>query len=123
MAIAKTRTSIFNAVTLTAGAGNTNGAAIDMSAGNGGQLNLKLTNGGTGPTIAAQYQITCTNNTGGTIYVNDGGPLVGSVTASTAVSWSINIPKDVVQVLVTAGSNTGQNVTADGDISVTSGGP
>ena len=117
MAATKVRTSIWSAQTLTAGAGNTTSSAVDLSAGYGAQVDIQLTNGGTGPTIAAQVQIQVANDTGGTLWTNYGGPLVGSVTASAVTSWSIQLPIGVARVRLVASSNTVQNVTVDADIS------
>lgn len=117
MAITKARTSIWSATTLTAGAANTTSSAVDLSAGYGAQVNIQLTNGGTGPTVAAQVQIQVANDTGGTLFVNYGGPLVGSTTLSVVTSWSVDLPIGVNRLRLVAGSNTGQNVTVDADIS------
>jgi len=47
----------------------------DLSAGYGAQVDIKLTNGATGPTVAAQVQIQVAADTGGTLFVNFGGLL------------------------------------------------
>jgi hypothetical protein len=120
MGATKARTSIWSAQSLTAGAGNTNGSWIDLSAGYGAAISIQLTNGGTGPTIAAQVQIQVADNYNAgapTLPVNFGGPLVGGITASEVDSWSIAIPPGVAAVRLVAGSNTGQAVTVDADIS------
>lgn len=114
----KTRTSLHSAVTLTAGAGNTTSSTIDLSAGYGAQVNFSLTNGATGPTVAAQVQIQVANDSGGTLFVNFGGALVGSVTNSAVTSWSVDIPPGVGAIKLVSGSNTAQNVTINADISV-----
>ena len=57
MAATKSRTSIWSAQILTAGAGNTSSSWIDLSSAYGAQLDIKLTNGATGPTVAAQVKI------------------------------------------------------------------
>ena len=117
MAASKSRTSIWAAQTLTAGAGNTTSSAVDLSTGYGAQVNIQLTNGATGPTVAAQVQIQVANDVAGTLFTNFGGPLVGSTANSAVVSWSVDLPIGVNRVRLVAGSNTGQNVTVDSDIS------
>lgn len=117
MASTKTRTSIWSSQTLTAGAGNTTATAVDISTGYGAQVNIKLTNGATGPTVAAQVQIQVTNNTAGTLYTNFGGALIGVTTNSGVAQWSVDLPIGVAQFQLVAGSNTGQNVTVDADVS------
>lgn len=117
MAATKSRTSLASGVTLTAGAGNTTSSAVDLSAGYGAQVDIKLTNGATGPTVAAQVQIQVANDSGGTLYTNFGGPLVGSTTNSAVTQWSVQIPIGVASLQLVSGSNTAQNVTLDADIS------
>jgi hypothetical protein len=120
MAATKVRTSIWSAQTLTAGAGNTNSSWIDLSAGYGAQVDIKLTNGGTGPTVAAQVQIQVANdyNAGSpTLITNFGGALVAGVANSEIDYWSVQIPPATEALRLVAGSNTGQNVTVDADIS------
>ncbi len=124
MAASKTRTSIASGVTMTAGAGNVSTVGPDLSTAYGAQLDIKLTNGGTGPTVAAQVQIQVAadyNSGSPHLWVNFGGPLVGSTTNSAASSWSVELPIGVAAVQIVSGSNTGQNVTLDCDISSVTG--
>lgn len=102
---------------LTAGAGNTTSSAVDLSTGYGAQVDIQLTNGATGPTVPAQVQIQVAADVAGTLFVNFGGPLVGSTTNSAVTSWSVDLPIGVNRVRLVAGSNTVQNVTVDADIS------
>lgn len=121
MAATKTETAIWTAQSLTAGGANTSSSWIDLSAAYGAQLSIKLTNGATGPTIAAQVQIQTANdyNAGSpTLPVNFGGAFVGGTTASEVDYLSVEVPFGVAAVRLVAGSNTGQAVTVDADISV-----
>ena len=116
MAATKTRTSIWASQSLTAGAGDTTSSAVTMTTGYGAALNIKLTNGATGPTIAAQVQIRVSNDN--TTYWNFGGPLLGKTANSGVQEWGgIPIPAGVQYLKLVAGSNTGQAVTVDADIS------
>ena len=120
MAATKARTSIWSALTLTAGAGDANSAWLDLSDGYGAQLNVKLTNGATGPTVAAQVQIEVANdyNAGSpALPVEFGGPISGNTDNNGVVECSVEVPWGVQAVRLVAGSNTGQNVTVDADIS------
>jgi hypothetical protein len=120
----KTRTSIWSAQNLSAGGADVNGAWIDLSTSYGAQIDIKLTNGGTGPTIPAQVQVqVATNYNAGspTLPVNYGGALVGSVTNSVVSQFSVEIPIGVAAVRLVVGSNTGQAVTVDADISSVTG--
>lgn len=117
MALTKSRTSLNSATTLTAGAGNTTSSTVDNTASYGTQLDIQLTNGATGPTVPAQVQIQVAADSGGTLFVNFGGPLVGTTTNSAVSSWSVDLPIGVGAFRIVSGSNTGQNVTLDADYS------
>jgi len=117
VAATKARTSIWAAQVLTAGAANITSAAVDLSTGYGAQVDIQLTNGATGPTVAAQVQVQVAADVAGTLFVNYGGPLVGGVANSGVSSWSVELPLGVTRVRLVAGSNTVQNVTVDADIS------
>lgn len=116
----KSRSSIWSGTTLTAGAADTNGSWIDLSAVFESEIDIKLTNGATGPTVAAQVQVQVANdyNAGSpTLVTNYGGALIGTTTNSAVSYFSVSIPIGVAAVRLVAGSNTGQNVTVDADIS------
>lgn len=113
----KARTSIWSGQTLTAGAGNTSSSVINLTGTFESQINIKLTNGATGPTVPAQVQVVVGNDATPTLATNYGGALVGSTTNSAVSYFSVTIPIGVESVQLVAGSNTGQNVTVDADIS------
>lgn len=116
----KTRTSIWATQTLTAAAGNTTSSWLDLSTTYESQVDMVLTNGATGPTVVAQIQIqVATNYNAGspTQSTNFGGALLGTVTNAAVSSFSVSIPIGVAAIRLVAGSNTGQNVTVDADIS------
>ena len=122
MTITKSRTSIWSEQTLTAGAGNTNGSWIDLSGSYGAEIDIVLTNGATGPTVAAQVQVQVQvandyNAGSPTLVANFGGAFAGGTANSGAYHCSIEIPIGVAAVRLVAGSNAGQNVTVDADIS------
>lgn len=102
---------------MTAGAGNVTSTIVDINTGYGAQLDISITNGATGPTIAGQVQIVVYNDTSHTLQVNFGGALVGSTANSAVTSWSVDLPIGVCSVAVISGSNTAQNCTLNVDIS------
>ena len=116
MASTKVVTVLADNVTLTAGAGNTTSSVATLDDGYGAALHIKLTNGATGPTVAAsvQIQVSADNSE----YYNFGGAFTGSTTNSAVVSWGgVEIPIGVEYLRIVSGSNTGQNVRLDADIS------
>jgi len=116
MATTKAFTAIWNAVTLTASSGDTTSSAVTLDDGYGAALHIKLTNGATGPTIPAQVQIQASGDN--SEWYDIGGILVGGTGNAEVVSWgSIVIPIGVEFLRLVGGSNTGQNVTVDADLS------
>jgi hypothetical protein len=116
MAITKSRAAIWTAQTLTAGAGNTTSSTIDATGFYGSQIDIVITNGGTGPTVPAQVQIQVANDAAATLVTNFGGAFVGGVANSGVYHASVEIPIGVGAIILVAGSNTGQNVTVSADI-------
>jgi hypothetical protein len=124
MAATKSRTTIWSSQTLTAGAGNTSSSWVDLSGAYGAQLDIRLTNGATGPTVAAQVQILVAanyNSGSPSLPTWFGGAFVGGTTASEIDYISVEIPIGVAAIQLVAGSNTGQNVTVDADIAIVTG--
>jgi len=83
-------------------------------------VDIALTNGGTGPTVVAQVQVQVANdyNAGSpTLIASYGGAMLGSSTNSAVTYFSVDLPIGIEAVRLVAGSNTGQNVTVDADIS------
>lgn len=116
MASTKVVTVLADSVTLTAGAANTTSSVVTLDDGYGAALHIQLTNGGTGPTVPAQVQIQVSADN--SVFYNFGGVLKGSTTSSAVTSWGgIEIPIGVEYLRIVSGSNTGQNVTLDADIS------
>lgn len=116
----KARTSIWSAQTLTAGAGDISSAVVDLSATFESQIDIKLTNGATGPTVAAQVLVKAANNYNGgspTLPIDYGGALTGLTTNNGVAYFTVTIPIGIAAIQLVAGSNTGTNVTVDADIS------
>ena len=113
MATTKTARVLESGLTLTAGAGDDTGTALNLTDSYGGTLHLKLSNGGTGPTIGAQIQIqTSADNSE---WYDFGGALVGGTANSGVYSWNVDMPMRIMYIRTVQGSNTGQDVTCDID--------
>ena len=109
MATTKAVSVLRNDEILTAGAGDQTATAVNLTDGYGGTYDVKITNGGAAPDIAAQTQIqTSPDNSN---WFDYGGPLVAGLTNSAVYSWLIDIPVGVQYVRSVAGSNTAQDVT------------
>lgn len=100
---------LVNDVALVAGAANVTSTVGDLQDGYSGDLFIKLTNGATGPTVAAQSQPEVSPDN--VNWYSLGAPLQGSTANSAVVSWSVPLPQGAKYVRTTSGSNTGQNVT------------
>lgn len=115
MATTKVVAAIWSGETLTASAADTTSGVQTLDDGYGAALHVKLTNGATGPTVPAQVavQVSADNSEYFEFCTLQGG------TANAGVySWGgIEIPIGVEYLRLVAGSNTGQNVTVDADIS------
>ena len=81
-----------NNVTLTAGAGDTTATATDLQDGYSATMFIKITNGATGPTVAAQSQVEVSPDN--TNFYKLGGPLVASTANSAVTSWAVPLPQD-----------------------------
>lgn len=116
MALTKSRTSLYSSQTLTASSADTTSSAVDVSAAYETILDLSLTNGATGPTIAAQVKVQVAADTSGTLWV-DLCTLQGGTANSGVYTWTVRIPSAAQAFRTVAGSNTGQNVTLNVDYS------
>jgi hypothetical protein len=109
MATTKVVSVLDNDVTLTAAAGDHTSGVWTIDDGYGGELYIKITNGGTGPTIAAEAQIWVSPDNSN--WYEFGGAIVGTTGNSEVVSHAVNIPVGAEYAKVISGSNTGQDVT------------
>ena len=109
MSATKTVTVLDDNVTLTAGGGDHTSSIWSLLTGYGAVLYLKITNGATGPTLAAQMQVWGSPDNSN--YYKIGGALVATLGNSVITSLSVPIPIGHKYVKVVSGSNTGQNVT------------
>ncbi len=105
-------------------AGATTLGTVDLRTAFGGLLTIKLTNGGTGPTLQAEARVLVAHNTGSTPTAAGAGAdwktiyVVGNGTsASTVGEWSIPIDQSVMHCEVEITGNTGQAVTCEAFLS------
>lgn len=106
------------------GAGSTTRGTLDLRTAFGGLLTIKITNGGTGPTVQAVANVLVAHNTGVTPTAASAGTdwktiyQVGNgTTASTVGEWSIPIEQGVMHLEVEVTGNTGQAVTCEAFVS------
>ena len=103
-------------MTLAAGQSGTTSSGVTLDAGYGAILHVKLTNGATGPTVAAQVQVQVSADA--IEWYDMGGPLVGGTTANGVYDWGgVPVHIGIEWLRVAASHNTAQAVTADADIS------
>ena len=118
VAARKARTSIWSSQTLTAGAADTTSSTVSVAEGMRGGVHVRIENGATGPTLAADVEVWASYDTSGTIWV-----LLATVEGSTAndgvVTGEVPLDDSVVAVKLVGGGNTGQNVTAKADLVAT----
>jgi len=105
-------------------AGSTTRGTVDLRTAFGGVLTIKITNGGTGPTVQAVANILVAHNTGTTPTAASAGTdwktvyQVGNgTTASTIGEWNYNVPTGVMHLEVEITGNTGQSVTCEAFLS------
>jgi len=105
-------------------AGSTTRGTVDLRTTFGGLLTIKLTNGGTGPTLQAEARVLVAHNTGATPAAASAGAdwktiyVIGNgTTANTVGEWSIPIDQSVMHCEVEITGNTGQAVTCEAFLS------
>ena len=101
-------------------AGGTTRGTVDLRAVDGGHINIKLTNGGTGPTVQAVARVLVANNTGSTPTAGSAGTdwktvytFGGGTTASAVTEQQFTFGPDVQHAEVEVTGNTGQAVVCE----------
>lgn len=119
MAKTQTITTIIAAATSNAAAATTRGTA-DVRTQDGGIVTIKLTNGGTGPTLQAEARILISHNTSTTPTAASRGTdwktvyrIGGGVTASDITEMSWEFGPGVCHIEVEVTGNTGQAVVCE----------
>lgn len=110
MAKTVARSAVQASATNTAGSTATS-SYVDISADYDVEIVGKITNGGTGPTIACSvYVEVADSSSADPIRI---GAAVGSVTASAVTHFRINVPRGSAKVRTVFTGNTGQSVTVE----------
>ena len=116
----KTNRTLIAAATSNA-AGSATRGAVDLRTAFGGLLTVKLTNGGTGPTVQATAYVMVAHDTGtlpatgaaGTVWKTIATVIGGGTTASAVTEGSMDIPAGIMHLQVEVSGNTGQAVTCE----------
>lgn len=121
--LTKTARTLIAAATSNA-AGSTTRGTLDLRTKQGGLLTVKLSNGGTGPTVAAICNILIAHNAGTTPTAASAGTdwktlwtFAGSTENSAVVEQSIDIGPGVMHLEVEVTGNTGQAVVCEAFLS------
>ncbi len=121
--VVKTPRTLIAAATSNA-AGSTTRGTVDLRTAHGGTLTIKLTNGGTGPTLQAEGRVLVAHNSGATPAAASAGTdwkkiwvFGGGVTASAITEQSIAIDAGVMHLEVEVTGNTGQAVVCEAYLS------
>ncbi len=110
MAASKALETIIAAGTSNAAAGTTTGTAVDLTTDYGGLMTGLITNGGTGPTIAASAIVEVS---GDNVNWKEIFRVTGEVTASSITPWSCAIDPGVMYARARVTGNTAQAVTCE----------
>jgi hypothetical protein len=121
--ITKNPRTLIAAATSNAAAGTTRGT-LDLRTKAGGMLTIKLTNGGTGPTVQAVANVLIAHNSGATPTAGSAGTdwktiwsFGGGVTANAITEQSMAVDAAVMHIEVEVTGNTGQAVTCEAFLS------
>lgn len=110
MASTHTLRTIIAAATSNSAGGTTTGTAIDITTKYGGLITAKITNGGTGPAVAASVNVyTSGDNTNFKLFAT----VTHNVTNSAVGEWAFEIPMGVMYVRADVTGNTVQAVTCE----------
>lgn len=118
MAATKSLSTIIAAATSNAATGTTTGSVVDLTTKYGAIATIKITNGATAPTLAANaYVYTSGDNTNFKLLMKLGGDTV----INSVNEWAIEIPTPTMYVRVDVKDNTAQAVTCEAFAQVLSG--
>ena len=119
-----TATAVKTARTIVASASNTAGSTtrgtLDLRTKFGGLLTMKITNGGTGPTVQCEGRVLVAHDAGTTPAAASAGAtwktiwvFGGGTTNNGVTEQSVEISQSVMHVEVEFAGNTGQTVTVE----------
>jgi len=101
-------------------AGSTTRGTLDLRTAHGGLLTMKITNGGTGPTVQCEGRVLAAHNSGATPTAASAGSdwktiwvFGGGTTASAITEQSMEVGPGVMHLETEFTGNTGQAVTVE----------
>lgn len=110
MTSTKAHYTIIPEATSNAAGSTTIGIVVDLTTKYGALVTIKLTNGGTGPTIAPiAYVYISGDNVNFKLFYK----IAGDITALSVNEYSVEIPPPAMYLRVDVGANTGQAVTCE----------
>jgi hypothetical protein len=109
MATTKVVTVLMDNVSVGAG-GSATSTTLDLQDGYGAVLAIKITNGATGPTVAANAQIWASPDNSN--FYKFGGAMNSTLGNGVVTSWIVPIPMAIKYLYVIVTGNTGQAVVA-----------
>lgn len=110
MAATKNLRTIIAAGTSNTAGSTTTGTAVDLTTAYGGVVTIKITNGGTGPTIGASAKVYVSgDNTNYKLFTQ----VTGDNVNSSVTEFAVEIPPPVMYVRVDITGNTAQAVTCE----------
>jgi hypothetical protein len=110
MASTHTKRTVIAAATSNAAGATTSGTEVDLSTRYGGLLNVRITNGGTGPTIGADVVVYTGSATG---EKREFSRQTAPVTNSAVTDFVVEIPPGTMFLNLDVTGNTGQAVTIE----------
>lgn len=110
MAATKTKRTIIAAATSNAAGGTTSGTEWNDSTGYGGLVTCRVTNGGTGPTVGADFVVYVGSVTG---EKREFSRQTAPTTNSAVTDFIVELPPGAMFVNVDITGNTGQAVTCE----------
>lgn len=110
MAATKTKRTIIAAATSNSAGGTTSGTEADLSTAYGGVLTCRITNGATGPTVAADLVVYVGSATG---EKREFARMTSQTGNNAVTDFVVEIPPGVMFLNVDITGNTGQAVTAE----------
>ena len=110
MAATKAPATIIAAGTSNAAAATTTGTALSLATSYGALVTIKITNGGTAPTVAAAFYVyTSGDGTNWKLFYRQASDIV----AASVNEFAIDVPPAAMYVRVDVKDNTGQAVTCE----------
>lgn len=110
MAATKTKRTLIPAATSNAAGATTNGTELNLSTAYGALINARITNGATGPTIAASVVVYTGSATG---EKREYRRVTADLGNNAVTDIPIDVPEDAMFVNVDITGNTGQAVTCE----------